>query len=72
MFSHLGGHNRPASGKSFGDALEQMSPQRMLGIKTAIALHRSFINQFCIAVFDIIDQKTLGMTEVLVDLLAIF
>ena len=72
VVSDLGCHNCPASGKSIGNALEQMPAQGVLGIKTAITLNLSLINQFGIAVFDIIDQKTLGMTEVLVDLLTIF
>jgi hypothetical protein len=49
-----------------------MGAQRVVSVVGAVPLHLPFIHQPRLGPFHCEDEKTLGMTEVLVDLLAVF
>jgi hypothetical protein len=71
VLSDLGGDNRSAAGKRFADSPEKMASQWMLRVKTAVPFNCFFINQRYISLIDIVNQKALGMAEMLVDFPAI-
>jgi hypothetical protein len=68
---HSGNH-RLASLQGLDDGVELAMPEGMIRIKGAVLFHLHLVHLPGIPLVELVDQETLGMTEVLIDLGARF